>query len=77
MPNPTFQAIVSAVNQSAAAFKAIRTDLGAVRKEADLARKSLVKLDRPGGLANLRASTQALTGHFGALNGKIGETTAS
>jgi hypothetical protein len=74
MPNPTFQAIVSAVNESTAAFRAIRTDLGAVKKEADLARESLVKLDRPGGLANLRASAQALTGHFGALNGKIGET---
>src|SRR3954454_19775399 len=74
MPNPTFQAIVSAVNESAAAFKAVRTDLGAVRKEADLAREALVKLDRPGGLANLRASTQALNRHFGALNGKIGET---
>src|SRR3954467_10486049 len=74
MPNPTFQAIISAVNESGSAFKAVRTDLASVRKEANLTNEALVKLDRPGHLANLKASTQVLTGHFGALNSKLGET---
>ena len=43
MPNPTFQAIVSAVNQSGAAFRSVRTDLAAVRREADATRGALVE----------------------------------
>ena len=74
MPNPTFQAIIGATNESAAAFRAVRTDLGAVRKEADLARAALVRMDRPGTLSMLGTTVKSLGGHFSGLNKQIGET---
>jgi hypothetical protein len=74
MANPTFQAIVSAVNTSGAAFRAARTDLAGVRKEADAARASLVRLDRPGMLSSLAGGTRQLGHHFGELNTKVAET---
>ena len=74
MPNPTFQAIVSAVNQSGAAFRSVRTDLSAVRREADATRGALVKLDRPGMLSSLSGSTRVLGEHFGALNTRVAAT---
>ena len=75
MPNPTFQAIVSATNQSGAAFKAVRSDLAGVRREADAARGSLTRLgESRGRLSSLGGVVRSLSGHFGELKGKIGET---
>ena len=74
MPNPTFQAIVSAVNTSGAAFRAARSDLAGVRKEADATRGALVKLERPGLLSRLSGGTHLLGERFGELNHKVAET---